>query len=198
MSRRPAKLAIIAWVAALGTLTAFFLWLWIASYTATPKRLYHSTDRYCSWIGFQNGRFISWYDGGPDVRTFARRDFRFLGIFVSAKGGTSWQYFAAGVHGAYACGWLIVLWTPTAWFLVLRPRLRGRRGRCAGCGYDLRGIPSGGPCPECGAMSPPPAPGHDAASRERKPSCRGADSTPASGSRHADSIQPPPSTVSPS
>jgi hypothetical protein len=33
-----------------------------------------------------------------------------------------------------------------------RRRHLARRGRCAGCGYDLRGSPFGERCPECGAL----------------------------------------------
>lgn len=41
------------------------------------------------------------------------------------------------------------------WFLVLslaslRRALRRRRGLCNRCAYDLKGLPPGSPCPECG------------------------------------------------
>lgn len=48
-----------------------------------------------------------------------------------------------------------------AWWGVLfgwrgvRRRLRRRGGRCAGCGYDLRGL-ADGRCPECGAVGAGP------------------------------------------
>ncbi len=44
----------------------------------------------------------------------------------------------------------------------LRRRLRMSRGRCAGCGYDLRGSPSSA-CPECGTPQPPVGHSPDAA-----------------------------------
>ncbi|MCX5660512.1 MAG: hypothetical protein NTW19_12425, partial [Planctomycetota bacterium] len=38
------------------------------------------------------------------------------------------------------------------WFLVWRKRRLIRPGCCAACGYDLRGSPADGDCPECGAV----------------------------------------------
>lgn len=56
-----------------------------------------------------------------------------------------WPGFAANtaVYGALA-------WFP--WFVCVKARrvLRKRRGLCAGCGYDLRGLGDGAVCPECG------------------------------------------------
>lgn len=139
-----------AWIALLASATLALGWLWAASYSETPKRLYHSTDRFCSWVGFDQGRFMYWYDGGPDVRTFKPRDFRLLGLFCQAAGGMGgWQYFSAGIHGGYACAWLGVLWSSTLWFTMIRPRRRRRRGLCRKCGYDLAGVRNA-VCPECG------------------------------------------------
>ena len=42
-----------------------------------------------------------------------------------------------------------VLWFPPLNFHAIRNWLRRRRGRCAKCGYDLRGQFAAG-CPECG------------------------------------------------
>jgi hypothetical protein len=36
---------------------------------------------------------------------------------------------------------------------AFRRRVRRRRGLCEACGYDLRGSPPGGACPECGAST---------------------------------------------
>lgn len=46
-----------------------------------------------------------------------------------------------------------------AWFVVLaavsgaRSLMRRRRGRCAACGYDRRGLGAGVACPECGGLA---------------------------------------------
>jgi hypothetical protein len=50
-------------------------------------------------------------------------------------------------------------WSAAAWILLAAPAaarraLRRRRGGCGACGYDLRGTPAGGACPECGAVAP--------------------------------------------
>ena len=43
-----------------------------------------------------------------------------------------------------------LLWLLIPGPFVLRRHVRVKRGRCSKCGYDLRGAPSGGGCPECG------------------------------------------------
>jgi hypothetical protein len=65
-----------------------------------------------------------------------------------------WPGFAlnTAVYGTI----IFVLWSALAalWSApgLVRRRVRKRRGRCIGCGYNLRGRGSaGGPCPECGA-----------------------------------------------
>jgi len=56
----------------------------------------------------------------------------------------------------------IPLWFPTAialpitaaaWFLDARATRRTRRGQCPTCAYDLKGLPAGATCPECGCES---------------------------------------------
>ena len=57
--------------------------------------------------------------------------------------------------------WMLVLLglvMPAWWWFVYRRKLlrqeRLKQGLCVSCGYDLRGSPQGGRCPECG-ISPP-------------------------------------------
>lgn len=51
----------------------------------------------------------------------------------------------------WAPGAVVILATG-AWALVGVVRTRGPN-RCASCGYDLRGLREGAPCPECGASA---------------------------------------------
>ena len=50
---------------------------------------------------------------------------------------------------------LILLMTIAAWIVWLERRDRRRKlvGRCPHCHYDLRGLPPGSLCPECGRGS---------------------------------------------
>jgi hypothetical protein len=45
-----------------------------------------------------------------------------------------------------------LVWLPIETRRVESRLQRTKSGRCAACGYDLRGNPFGGHCPECGAM----------------------------------------------
>ncbi|MCX5659973.1 MAG: hypothetical protein NTW19_09665 [Planctomycetota bacterium] len=50
--------------------------------------------------------------------------------------------------------WFIILLSiplPALWVRARRVRRRSLVGCCKACGYDLRGSPPGGDCPECGA-----------------------------------------------
>ena len=50
---------------------------------------------------------------------------------------------------------LLPVWVALAAAFVHATRrgIRRRKGRCESCGYDLRGSPAGGACPECGAAT---------------------------------------------
>jgi len=63
-----------------------------------------------------------------------------------------------GATGGYAPAWILpaCLLVPTvlAWYLDIRAKRRALGvGRCRKCRYDLRGLPAGSRCPECGAKS---------------------------------------------
>lgn len=51
----------------------------------------------------------------------------------------------------YTVVWLF----PFLGFRAARRTLRARRGLCTRCAYDLKGLPAGSPCPECGHVSAP-------------------------------------------
>ncbi len=62
-----------------------------------------------------------------------------------------WRFFARSDGSAS-----VPLWIPLAIVAAImgrewrRPR-RTLRGKCPACGYSLRGLAAGAPCPECGA-----------------------------------------------
>lgn len=61
-------------------------------------------------------------------------------ILLPLPGWLAWDFLLAGCF---------------VWFLRWLGRARQRRqwlaeGRCGQCGYDLRGLPAGSACPECG------------------------------------------------
>lgn len=69
------------------------------------------------------------------------------GIAGALPVGVLWR--GLEIDTAFFAGfWLIALGGP--W--LARRRIRRRRGRCVGCGYDLRQAIGAGPCPECGRI----------------------------------------------
>jgi hypothetical protein len=56
-----------------------------------------------------------------------------------------WQGFAFNTFFYAGIAWIL-------WQIPQALRRRGRRiaGQCVACGYDLQGLPSDAPCPECG------------------------------------------------
>src|SRR5262249_37321410 len=76
-------------------------------------------------------------------RYYSTRDLRSPGVMDESY----------GVPIAYGLAASCVL--PLIWLwrlhLALARRRRLRDGQCPACGYDLRGSPAGGACPECGA-----------------------------------------------
>jgi hypothetical protein len=78
----------------------------------------------------------AWISRHGDVVIAARPIWPGLAVDAAVTGLTAW----AGVS--------LVAWRRRRW--------RRARGRCAGCGYDLAGAPSG-PCPECGVATGPPS-----------------------------------------
>jgi ribosomal protein L37E len=134
--------------------TALLAWLWVSAALSKPYRFYHSTSRYCSYIGFVNGRFVIHYDGGDDQGIVTQRDWKFMGVFWKGDGGPAvWQHLDIGLDGRFAVAFLCIAWPWAAWSFIAIPMLRSKRGRCVRCGYDLKDLPSS-ICPECGLPIP--------------------------------------------
>lgn len=154
-----AGLRSIRWWAARATFallvafTAFLIWLWACAAVDKPNRFYHSTDRYCSYVGFVGGRFVIHYDGGADRGLVTPRNWEFLGMFWQGGSRAGWQELDIGMDGRFAVVFLCIAWPLAAWYFIGIPVLRRRRGRCVRCAYDVRGIPSP-VCPECGLAIP--------------------------------------------
>src|SRR4051812_38654125 len=95
--------------ALLAVFTALLAWLWVCAALGTPYRLYHSTDRYCSYIGFVHGRFVIHYDGGADRGIVPPRDWHFMGVFWKGGGVPGgWQELDIGLDGWFAVALLCV------------------------------------------------------------------------------------------
>ena len=139
--------------------SALLAWLWASAALDKPYRLYHSTSRYCSYIGFVQRRFVIHYDGGPDRGIVTQRDWHFAGMFWKGGGVRGgWQELDIGMDGWFAVALLCVAWPLAAWSFIGMPMLRRKRWRCVRCAYDLKDIPSP-VCPECGLLIPSKARG---------------------------------------
>ena len=78
--------------------------------------------------------------------------------FFSLRGRDELPGLPKGIIGA-EFAWDVAVWSGVWWVIVWVPgRLRSwwrRRGaRCVACAYDLRGLPTNSPCPECGRATP--------------------------------------------
>lgn len=83
----------------------------------------------------------------PDTEFWAS-----LGLQPEGQGFSCWLPI-----GILPLGFTLnTLFYAAAWFMCLfgisstRRILRARRGLCTRCAYDLKGLPQGSPCPECG------------------------------------------------
>jgi hypothetical protein len=126
------------------------------------------------WVG------SGWWEGGVEIRSVGGAGFSGGRVILGAWPPSRWEFEAiewtcvrgpwvgygwwfhylpppvVGIAMVFIPIWSLALLTgvPTAWmFRTDRKRRRGEReGLCAKCGYDLRGLPDGRACPECGAV----------------------------------------------
>ncbi len=77
---------------------------------------------------------------------------------IPAPGARMWWFFLEWAPSRKSLG--LPLWFPIvimlgltalAWRIDLAARRRARIGCCPKCSYNLAGLPSASPCPECGA-----------------------------------------------
>lgn len=77
--------------------------------------------------------------------------FSFRGNMYAVPLEPAWPAFAADT-AIYTVLWVAAL----AGFAELRRRRRRALGKCPNCLYNLRGLPPGSPCPECGTARAAP------------------------------------------
>jgi hypothetical protein len=116
--------------------------------------LMHADERYTTGRVGQTGARWRWTTSAPSTFSAWRDEPRYTLGFGRARPlykGAGWSetrrvlIVPYGLLIALAGAAPLVRLAARAW-----RRLRRSQGRCAACGYDLRGTPSGG-CPECGA-----------------------------------------------
>lgn len=149
---------VLLWAPAIASTVLMIITLfWRGLYQSPPSPLDPSPYR----IAIEHGSILYVTENGAQVP--GRRT---LGVMTAP--GWYWHRMNAGYSISLVWGWFewesdhkrIPLWfvgaitgVPLIGISVVRTIRRRRRppGACQGCGYDLRGLRAGSPCPECGA-----------------------------------------------
>ena len=117
------------------------------------SKMFYSSDRLSPNAGWNGGMSgypsdVKWFWGGVFQRYSQYH-------MPRATGGTGFRTARQLIVVPY--GWLSLLFVllPAANLSqIVRQRRRISRASCATCGYDLRGNPASGSCPECGRPIP--------------------------------------------
>jgi hypothetical protein len=139
--------------------------IWFNGALRTKFRGVH-LERGAFWIGPGNANPLEW---GSNVQSLVERSRTHPELWVKRLGPETilivspaygaWHIRPSIEHGVWGELWVFIpLWLPLAFTAVpttfaWRTHILRRRRHlhlCPSCRYDLRGLPPGTPCPECG------------------------------------------------